>query len=115
AVEAGLTRLRSLRLVDLIEDLAVGEELLLRIRPALGDRRDREELDRRQRGLELREDRRVGRTVEVLADDLLRLGRVEELEVRLGDLLGALALDVGVDPRERRIGEDADRRIDDLD
>ena len=47
--------------------------------------------------------------------DLLALGRVEILQIGLGHRPRPLLVDVLVDDRDRRFGEDAERRRDDLD
>ena len=76
---------------------------------------DRDELDLGE-ALEVRRigRSRVGRTVEVLGDDLLALVAVEVLEIGLGDLARALLVDVLVDQRDRRLGLDRGRRHDDV-
>src|SRR3546814_17319135 len=47
---------------------------------------------------------------DLLGDQFLGLGRVEELEIRLGHCGRAVLGRVGVDQRDRRLGEDRDRR-----
>ena len=100
--------------VDLVEHAAVAEVGGLRLLPA-AEAVDAEELD-------LGEARHVlgggqlglARTIEVLGGQRLALGRVEELEVGLGRLARALRVDVGVDDRDGRLGQDALARDDDL-
>ena len=53
-------------------------------------------------------------SVVVLGDDRLAFLRIEEVEIGLGDLARALGIDIGVDDRDRRLGEDRGRRIDDV-
>ena len=50
----------------------------------------------------------------VLGDDRLRRRRIEELQIGLRLLARALGVDVGVDHRHRRLGEDRQRRRDNL-
>src|SRR3954452_4110397 len=86
------------RAVDLVEGAAVGEVGGLRLRPAAEAVVDR---DQRQ----LREARQVGgvgvlgaeRPVEVPGGERLALRRVEEAEIGLGRVAGALRVDVAVD------------------
>ena len=56
----------------------------------------------------------IAGAVEVLAGDVLRLGAVEVFEVGLREFCGAVFLRVLLDHRDRRLGEDADGRDDDL-
>ena len=48
----------------------------------------------------------------MLADDFLPGVGVQELQIRFRRVPGALALDVGIDPGDVRLGFDAERRID---
>ncbi len=74
------------RLVDLVEDAAVGEVRLLGLRPAAEDLVDREQLQPAgTRTGALASACWRARPVVVLRGDRLALGRVEELEVGLGD------------------------------
>ena len=76
----------SLHAVDLVEHAAVGEVRLLRLGPAAEHLVDREQRDLRELRRVLRGDLVVDRPVEVLRRDLLAVGRIEVLEVGLGDL-----------------------------
>jgi len=49
-----------------------------------------------------------------LGDDRLRRRRIEELQIGFGDLARALGVDVAVDQRHGRLGEDRQRRRDDV-
>ena len=50
----------------------------------------------------------------VLGDQLLRLGRIEIVQIGLRRLARALGVDIAVDERDRRLGEDRERGRDDL-
>src|ERR1700761_5055489 len=97
----------SLLRIDLVEDAAVGEVRRLRLGPATEGVVDREGLDLGELARVLRGHRRVDRAVEVPCLDLLRLGRVEIVEVGLRDRARSLAVDHLVDDGHRRLGQDA--------
>src|SRR5262249_2417577 len=102
------------RRVDLVERAAVGEMRRLRLLPAAERLVDREHRKLREPARVFRGYARVARAIAVLRGDFLALGRVEIFEVRLGDLARAALVDDLVDDADRRLGEDADRRRDDL-
>ena len=56
----------------------------------------------------------LGGAVEVLGRDILALFRVEIFEIGFRLLARALGVDIGIDHRDRRLGEDRDRRSDDV-
>ena len=62
----------------------------------------------------LGQDLRVARTIIVPRLDLLRLRRVEEVQIGFGGGAGFLAIDILVDDRHRRLGQDRARRIEDF-
>src|SRR5471030_950111 len=103
------------RLVDLVEDAAVGEMDLLRLGPAAEHLVDREERQLREALGVSPGDLGRARPEIVARDELLAFRRIEMLEIFLGDRARAAAVDRLVDDRDRRLGEDADRRRDDLD
>ena len=100
--------------VDLVEDAAVAEVLGLHLRPA-AEVGDRDQVELREAG----DVRRVGGAgvpgaVEVLERDRLALGAVEVVEVGLGRRALLVGLDVALDQRHGRLGQDRDRRQHDL-
>src|SRR3990167_10190585 len=102
-------------LVDLVEQSAVAEVHGLRILPTLegrvdGDGGEGGELRELGSGHEVR-----ARWAEVVARcKLLSARAVEELQVGLGDLAGAVAIDILVHQRDRWLGQDADAGNHDL-
>src|SRR5579885_2243570 len=68
------------RPIDLVENAALGEELLLRLFPRSGHRGDGEKPDVREVGGVLLQHRRVRRPIVVAGQHLLRLLGVQELE-----------------------------------
>src|SRR5262249_4825941 len=80
----GAARCSFARYINLVEDPALGEELVLGLVPIASAGRDREQLDFGQCGRVFLQDLRVDRAVIVLGDDRLGLVGVEELEVGLG-------------------------------
>src|SRR4051812_31719247 len=74
--------------VDLIEDAVIGEVGPLRLLPAAEGLVHGKERDLREAPAELRRDSRVTGAVVMPRGDLLPLGRVEVLEVGLGDGAG---------------------------
>ena len=57
---------------------------------------------------------RVGRTIIVVGDELLRFRRVEEVQIGLGHFARALGIDHLVDDGDRRLCLDGERRHDDV-
>lgn len=99
---------------DLIEDAVFLEVFFLCFAPAAEEFVDGEEGELREcRGV-VGCDFLVARAVEVFGDDFLCFGGVEELEVGLGDFAGAALVNDFVHDGDRRFGEDADGRRDDL-
>src|SRR5579864_6398456 len=88
------------RLVELIEDPAIGEVGCLRLPPSAEQLVDREEIDLGKPSRVLRRGRRRARAVEVLAGDVLPLLRVQKLEVRLRDCAGPPLVHHLVDHRD---------------
>ena len=87
----------------------------LRLLPAAEDVVDRHQLDLREIGDILGVGRfRVARAIEVPGDDRLSLRRVEEFEIGLRLLAGLLGVDIGVNQRNRRLGQDRQARHDDI-
>src|SRR4051812_37093962 len=99
---AGLSLL--LLLINRIEDSAFAEEFFLGRVPALGDLRDRKQLDRLEHVRVLRQFLLVAGSIEMLRDDLLSFGSVEELEVGFGGAPRPLAIHIGIDDRHMRLG-----------
>src|SRR6185437_16812805 len=87
------------RLVDLVEDAAIGEMRRLRLAPAAEDLVDCEERDLRELVGMPRGDLGKARPVEIARRELLALGGVEESEIGLGRLARAVPVDIGVDER----------------
>src|SRR5690606_35018189 len=106
--------LRLAGLVDLVEDAAVIEELRLRGFPAAEIRIDGHQLQVRELLAEVLGDRLITRAVEVLGGQALTFIAVQVVEVGLGYLAGALAVDVGIHHAHRRLGKDRQRRGNDL-
>ncbi len=89
--------------------------LLVRLGPTAELLVDRDELQLREAGDVGRIRRlRLEGPVEVPGDDLLRLRRVEELQIGLGNGAGAALVDHLVDHRHRRLGENGERGRDDV-
>ncbi|MPL67344.1 hypothetical protein SDC9_13035 [bioreactor metagenome] len=104
----------SLRGIDLVEGAAVAEVLGLRLGPA-AEILDRHQMQRLEaRGILGRGLRAVPGAVEVLERQRLRLGAVEVFEIGIGQRALRVGLDVGIDHRNRRLGEDRDRGHDDV-
>src|SRR5690606_1983935 len=102
-------------LVDLVERAAVAEMRLLRPLPAAEDRVvDGDQLHLGKLAGELGGHLLVGGPVVIAGDDLLGLRGVQELEVGLRRRARALAVDVLVHHRHRRLGQDRQRRDDDV-
>src|SRR5471032_1192648 len=111
---AAMALSRLFRLVNLVKHAAVGEVGFLRLGPVARHVGQREQLHRREL-------RRVflgflvdSRAVVVLGDQLLRCVSVEEIQIRLRQLARAALVDHLVDHGHRRLGQNADRRRDDL-
>src|SRR5690606_23312827 len=104
-----------LRLIDLVELATIAEVGSLRVLPVA------KHIVQLEQGY-VREKRqifgirmfRVQGPVEVLGGDLLSNWRVEELQVGLGDVFGAMLLGVAIDDRDRRFSQNAERRNDDV-
>src|SRR5262249_42137399 len=100
---------------DAVELAAVGEVPLLRRRPAAEILVDGGELELRQPGeIGRRGVLRLRRPVEVPGDRGLRGRRVEEIEIAAGGLAFRLAGEIAIDQRDGRLGEDRERRHDDV-
>src|SRR5690606_12510118 len=97
-----------------VEPATVVEMIVLRLFPATEHLVDTEQLDIDELVGKLPGDLRVAGTVVVLGRQALRFIDVQVLQVALGGLACTLAVDVPVDHGHRRLGEDADRRHDDL-
>ena len=103
-------------LVDLVEHAAVGEMGGLRLGPAAEIAVDRGKRDGRETGrLYLARISRIARTIEILRLDLLRLRRIEEFQEGLRGGAAFVPVDILVDQRHRRLGQNGTRGIDDLD
>ena len=96
--------------VGLVEQAAGGEVLLLDLVPAAEDVLDRHQPHFGELGLELGRDLFVTHAVAILGGDLLALGRVEEVEIGLGQIARAVLVGDLVDDGDRELGEQADRR-----
>src|SRR6185437_3951011 len=77
---------------DLVEYATVGEELRLHLAPCTEHIRQGERVHLGKLGGVSGGHRRRTRSVEIPRFDLLRLWRVQELQVRLGDLPGAMRI-----------------------
>src|SRR5262249_61152127 len=96
------------------EQAAFAKVFLLRLRPAAEGGIDGEELDLGE-GVRMRLlDLGITRTIEIARGNLLALLGVPELQIGLGDLARALLVGNRIDDRKRRLGEDRQRRRDDL-
>src|ERR1700676_4420050 len=99
--------------INLVENSAVGEVSLLRLLPAAEYLLHREQLYRRKI-LSLFRRRCKPRSAVVLGGDLLALLRIDALERSLRPRPRLMPLGVPVHQRHRRLGENADGRVDDL-
>ena len=101
---------------DLVEAAAIGEVGLVGLRPATECLVDGEQVQLRELpgifGLRLLRDRGA---IEILARDVLAFFGVQVAQVLLGDRTRALAVHVPVDHGDRRLGQDARRRVHDVD
>src|ERR1017187_6531760 len=78
------------RLINLVEDAAIGEVRLLRLLPAAEQLIHREQADLRELRFVLLRHRFQARTVEMLRGDFLPLRRVQIMQVFLGGAARAL-------------------------
>src|SRR3546814_76323 len=99
---------------NLVEHSAGVEEALLRRLPAAELVIDGDEVHLRELRSIFCLGFRADRTVVILADDVLRLGRVEIFEIGFGELEIAVALCIAVENGDGRLGKDRDRRYDDI-
>src|SRR6187399_2420981 len=95
--------------VDSVEHAAVGKMLLLGGPPGTEDVSNREQLDLAELLLVLLGNFGICRAVVVLAHDFLRFWSVQEVEVRLGELLVAMLLHILVHQGDGWLGQDAQR------
>src|SRR5208337_1435280 len=102
------------RLINLVEYAAVAEKLGLRLFPSAKIRIDREQAHAWKLARILRGDGLVARTEKILRDYFLPLGSVQKFQIRLRDRGRAVNPVHLVHPRDRRFGQDAYRRIHDL-
>src|SRR5215469_15240618 len=102
------------RPVDLVEHAAVGEMGCLRLFPAAEHLINGEKRDLREFIGVAASDLGIARPVEMLGDDFLGFGRIEQLQIGLGRGTGAMLVDDLVDQSDRRLGQNADRRRHDL-
>ena len=86
----------------------------LRLVPAAKGLFDGDELNVRELALELLRHFGKLRTIIILRRDGLTFGRVKEFEIRFCNLFGAALLHHAIHPGDRRLGEDAERGVDDL-
>src|SRR6266508_624965 len=92
--------------VDLVEDAAVLEMRLLRLRPAAERFVDREQLHLRELAFVFLGRLRVARAIEMLAGDVLALWTIKVREIGLGDFTRAVLVHVFVDDGYGRLGQD---------
>src|SRR5690554_891566 len=97
-----------------VEPATVVEVIVLRLFPATEHLVDTEQLDIDELVGKLPGDLPVAGAVVVLGRQALRVIAVQVLQVALGGLACTLAVDVPVDHGHWRLGENADRRHDDL-
>ena len=83
--------------------------LLLHLVPATEDVFHRQQLHFRKVGLVFVRDGRVSDAVAIAGKDILALGRVEEIEIGLGEFARAVLVSDLVDDGNREFGEQADR------
>ena len=100
-------------LVNLVEDAAITEMLRLCFRPSTKLRIiNSDQLDVRQLLQQiLRDNGRIGRTVEMLGRNVLSLVGIEILQVSLGSLAGALFIDILIDNGNRWFCKDRDGKL----
>src|SRR3546814_3159515 len=99
---------------NLVEHAAVVEEALLRRLPAAELVIDGDEDQLRELRSIFCLGFRADRTVVILDDDVLSLGRVEIFEIGFGELEIAVALCIAVEDGEGRRGKERERRSEDI-
>ncbi|MPM54087.1 hypothetical protein SDC9_100860 [bioreactor metagenome] len=105
---------RSLLGVDLIEAAAIGKVRLVRLGPAAKGLVDGHQRELGELLLKLGLGLFAGRTVEILACNLLALVGIQMLQIFLGQRATALLVHHLVDHGHRRLGQDGQRRRNDL-
>src|SRR5450755_2407981 len=107
-------RLFRLILVNLIEDAALAEMLLLRLGPAAEDVIDREQLDFGEGLFVFLRDLLITWSIGIACGNFLTFPRIPVFQVGLGHRARALLVGDGIDHCDRRFGQDRQRRRDDL-
>src|SRR6185312_9532724 len=100
--------------VNLIENAAFREMILLRPRPTTENVVDGKEFDLREGIFILLCDLRIARTIGIARGDFLSILCIPVLQIGLRSGSRALFIGNGVDDGERRLGQDRRRRRDDL-
>src|SRR5882757_1285760 len=101
-------------LVDLVENSAFAEVVLLRLGPTTENVVDGEKFNLRERFFVLLRDLRIARAIGIARGNFLTLFGIPILQVGFGDGTGAFFIGNLVDDGERRFREDRQRRRHDL-
>src|SRR5882724_2756287 len=101
-------------LVDLVENAAFAEMVLLCLGPTTENVVDGEKFNLGERFFVLPGDLRIARPVGIARGDFLTLLGIPILQVGLGDAAGALFVGNLVDDGDRRLGQDRQRRRNDF-
>src|SRR5882757_6858524 len=101
-------------LVDLVENAAFGEVVLLRLGPTTENVVDGEKFDLGERFFVFPGDLRIARAIGIARRDFLAFLGIPILQIGFGDRAGALFVRNRIDDGKRRLGQDRQRWRDDL-